>query len=86
MKYGISSLSAIPLRQSNNHRSEMVSQLLFGETYEILRSKEKWHYIKCTLDQYEGWIHSGQHTPLSEKEYHSISLQTVGIALSLIHI
>ncbi len=63
----------------------MVSQLLFGETYEILRSKEKWHYIKCTLDQYEGWIHSGQHTSLSEKEYHSINLQTVGIAIDLFY-
>jgi len=63
----------------------MVSQLLFGETYEILRSKDKWHYIKCVLDQYEGWIHSGQHTTILEKEYHSINLQTVGIAIDLFY-
>ena len=63
----------------------MVSQLLFGETYEILRSKENWHYIKCGLDQYEGWIHSGQHTPLVEKEYHNLNLQTVGIAIDLFY-
>ena len=31
MKFGISTLSIIPLRSEPNDRSEMTSQLLFGE-------------------------------------------------------
>ena len=85
MKHGITSLSTIPLRQTNNHRSEMVSQLLFGETYEILQTKDSWLNIRCSLDQYEGWIDAAQHTSLSEKEYNSINLQSIGIAIDLFY-
>jgi Cell wall-associated hydrolases (invasion-associated proteins) len=34
----------------------MVTQLLFGETYQVLESIDKWCRIKCDFDQYEGWI------------------------------
>ena len=85
MKHGITSLSTIPVRQTNNHRSEMVSQLLFGETYEILHTKENWLNIRCSLDSYEGWIDAAQHTALSEKEFHNITLQTMGIAIDLFY-
>ena len=85
MKHGISSLSTIPVRLTNNHRSEMVSQLLFGETYEILQTKDSWINIRCSLDQYEGWIDVGQHTTLSEKEYSTINLQSIGIAIDLFY-
>ena len=85
MKHGITSLSTIPVRQTNNHRSEMVSQLLFGETYEILHTKENWLNIRCSLDSYEGWIDASQHSALSEKEFHNITLQTMGIAIDLFY-
>ena len=85
MKHGITSLSTIPVRQTNNHRSEMVSQLLFGETYEILHTKENWLNIRCSLDSYEGWIDASQHNALSEKEFHNITLQTMGIAIDLFY-
>ena len=35
MKQGICLLSIIPLRRDPSEKSEMVSQLLFGEAYEI---------------------------------------------------
>jgi hypothetical protein len=63
----------------------MVSQLLFGETYEITGSKDNWLNIKCALDLYEGWIDAAQHTALTEKEYHNISLSTIGIAIDLFY-
>ena len=46
MEYGISKLAIIPLRAEGSERSEMVSQLLFGETYEIVELQEKWVKIK----------------------------------------
>ena len=35
-KFGIAHLSQIAMRGEAAHRSEMVSQLLFGEAYEVL--------------------------------------------------
>ncbi len=34
----------------------MTTQLLFGETFQILEDGQKWSYIKITFDNYEGWI------------------------------
>lgn len=83
MKHGITTLSTIAVRQAGSHRSEMVSQLLFGETYEILQHKDQWLLIRCSLDAYEGWIDAGQHSALPEKEFAGINIQSTGIALDL---
>jgi len=56
MKFGICPLSMSPVRAKPDDASEMVSQLLFGETFEVLKKKRKWLKIRCTLDAYEGWI------------------------------
>lgn len=56
MGFGIADLSIIPMRREPSERSEMVSQLLFGELFEILETTEKWLYIRLFQDQYEGWI------------------------------
>jgi cell wall-associated NlpC family hydrolase len=56
MEYGICILSVIPMRAEGNERSEQVSQLLFGETYEILEWQEKWAQVRTSSDGYEGWI------------------------------
>ena len=83
--HGIATLSTIPIRKSDSHRSEMVSQLLFGETYEIISKKDNWLNIKCSLDGYEGWIDAGQHYPLSEKDFKAIQLNNIGIAIDLFY-
>lgn len=56
MERGICHLSQIPLRGEPKSSAEMVSQLLFGETYEILLKKNEWYYIRMDYDHYEGWI------------------------------
>lgn len=57
-KFGICLVSCIPGRATDSDKSEMVTQLLFGETYTILddSSKKNWVKIKCSYDQYECWI------------------------------
>ncbi len=84
MKHGIAALSIIPVRQSASHRSEQVTQLLFGETYEVLLHKNKWLQIRCSLDEYEGWIDEAQYTEITKKEFDAIKLETSGIALDLL--
>ena len=56
MKYGVSNLAVIPLRKQPSHTSEMVSQLLFNERYEVLDEQPGWYLIKTEEDHYEGWI------------------------------
>ena len=56
----ICTLSVIPMRKEPSDRSEMVNQVLFGETMEILDSNEKWYMVKLNHDNYEGWVDKKQ--------------------------
>ncbi len=68
-QYGISEISIIPIRKEANDRSEMISQLLFGETFQIIEESEKWSFIKSTFDNYEGWIDKKNISYLSEENF-----------------
>ena len=41
-QFGIGLLSQVPLRETISHASEMVSQLLFGETFTVLEKYTHW--------------------------------------------
>jgi len=56
MEYGICNLAVIPLRAEPNERSEMVSQVLFGEAFEIIEWNNNWVRITTLIDNYSGWI------------------------------
>ena len=56
---GISLLSIIPMRAEPSDRSEMTSQLLFGEYFIIVEKTEKWLHIRSGIDAYQGWVSSG---------------------------
>lgn len=56
MKYNICTVAAAPLRKEAAHRSEMTSQLLFGETMEVLETDGEWLRIRSLYDDYEGWL------------------------------
>lgn len=77
MSKGINILSLIPVKLEPSHRSEMVSQLLFGETYTINDKSGDWLHITGDEDNYEGWILSGQSMELSESEYEHINNQKI---------
>lgn len=76
IKYGISESSIIPVRKEPNDRSEMVTQVLFGETFEILEETIKWTFIKLSLDHYTGWIDNKEIRLVSEDDFNSLN-QTV---------
>ncbi len=60
LKKGISHLACIPMRSEPGSKSEMVSQLLMGETYEVLEEQGDWVRLRMDWDHYEGWISSTQ--------------------------
>lgn len=54
----------VPLRSGPSHKSEMLSQVLFGEKYSIIDQSGSWLKIETVFDNYSGWIDSDhvQHT------------------------
>ena len=56
MRYGIAILSIIPVRARPAEQSEMVSQILFGEFFEVLKSDSNWLFVRLEHDFYTGWI------------------------------
>ncbi|MCK0132129.1 C40 family peptidase [Flavobacteriaceae bacterium F08102] len=72
MKYGICNLTLIPLRASADHRSEMVSQLLFGEAYKVTQANKLWLKIAVVDDGCEGWIPIEQHLEVSKEFFREV--------------
>ncbi|MDR1719995.1 MAG: C40 family peptidase [Dysgonamonadaceae bacterium] len=73
--YGINLNSATPLRLEPDHRSEMVSQVLFGERF--LFEDRRNHFCKITneRDQYSGWMDEKAITEISEQENRELAEQ-----------
>lgn len=72
MNYGICPLSVVPIRSNSSDTSEMVSQLLFGETVDILERKGKaWLKVRCIWDNYIGWVDAKQIKPITPTEFES---------------
>jgi len=46
----------VPLRSGPSHKSEMLSQLLFGEKYHILDQAGHWLKVETIFDNYSGWV------------------------------
>ena len=72
MTYGICNLSAIALRKEPRHGSEMVSQLLYNETYTVLDKAPEWLLVQTHFDHYEGWIQAKQFHEISETEFNAL--------------
>ncbi|WP_343672974.1 C40 family peptidase [Chitinophaga sp.] len=56
MPYAITVVPVMPLRAEPAHRSEMISQALWGECVTItVHGQDGWVRVKCQYDDYEGW-------------------------------
>jgi hypothetical protein len=69
MKPGICRLSLIPVRKDPSEKSEMVSQLLFGETFRVDEKAGEWYHITTEYDNYNGWIDKKMFSEASEDYY-----------------
>ena len=52
------SVSVSPMRAEVSEKSEMTSQILYGETCEIIKTEGLYSKIKMDFDGYEGWVNS----------------------------
>jgi hypothetical protein len=62
----------LPLRANPSDTSEMVSQLLFGETCNILHEADRWVKVRCDYDGYEGWVFRPSLTIISDSEFEGL--------------
>jgi hypothetical protein len=58
-----------PLRAEPSHRSEMVSQLLFGELCDVLETQTDFLKVRCHYDGYEGWCQGIQLVDYEAENY-----------------
>ncbi len=84
MPYGICNLSIVPLRIEPSDKSEMVSQVLFGEHFTVLEIREKWIKIRIAFDNYEGWIDTNQYLKITEENFLKIEASKNALAGELI--
>lgn len=75
--FGICNLAIIPLRAESSDRSEIVSQVLFGEHFEVLEQQQQWARIKLQYDGYEGWIDAKQFQSISEVDFRQLSVDAI---------
>ncbi|NEW83094.1 MAG: C40 family peptidase [Mariniphaga sp.] len=69
MRYGISNLSIVPVRSEPREKSEMCTQILFGEHYTIIEENAKWCQVKLAFDGYEGWIDRKMVNEIDEQDF-----------------
>ena len=73
MDFGVITLSIVPVRAEPSDRSEMVTQLLFGELVAIINGKNGWTFIRNVYDNYEGWVDSKQVHPVDMEEFNRLN-------------
>ncbi len=71
LEHGVCRLSIVPVRGEASDKAELVTQLFFGEHYEVLSSTKdrKWLQIRNYFDQYEGWMDAKQHHAITKEHF-----------------
>jgi cell wall-associated NlpC family hydrolase len=70
MLYAVCCVPVAPIRIAPDHKTEMVSQLLFGECCCINDTDKKdWLKIICKADGYEGWCQSAHLDEIDINQY-----------------
>ena len=72
-KFAICWVAIAPLRAAASDKAEITTQLLFGDTVEILERTEPWYRIRNHYDAYEGWLDFKQLSGITAEEYKNYS-------------
>jgi len=73
--YALNFATIVPIRAEHADESEIMTQMLFGDTFEILKTHNQWKYIRTFYDNYEGWIDEKVVFELSKNEFDKINNQ-----------
>lgn len=67
--YFVCRVAIAPLRKEPSDRSEIVSQLLFGDRVTVIEQSERWWYVNNLYDGYEGWMDFKQLQQISALQF-----------------
>ncbi len=84
MQYGICDLSIVPLRFEASDKSELVSQVLYGDIFKIIAHRKSWIKIRLAFDNYEGWIDSKQYLEITKENYTALNTKKLKLSSDLI--
>jgi hypothetical protein len=73
--FGVCRLAAVPVYNDHDDSARQITQLLFGDHYEVLAftADRKWAHIKIYADQSGGWIDIKQHHAISKEYFDQIN-------------
>lgn len=83
MQYAICNLGTVPLRAEPAHTAEMVSQLLYGETFLILEERSQWSRIRTSFEALEAWIENKQLFKIPETAYEELNAEDLQLSADL---
>ena len=86
MQHGICNLSVVPGRIEPSDKSEMITQLLFGEHFTILRKQGNWLYVRCSYDNYECWIDKKQCQEISFESWQELESREITTSMELFYV
>lgn len=74
--FGVCRLAIVAVRKDADMKSEPVTQLLFGDHYEVMEvsKDQKWLSIRINADNVTGWIDKLQHHTISSEYHEQIGL------------
>ena len=83
--HGVCRLALISVRRDQSDQSEQVTQLLFGDHYEVVLISEdkKWVRVRIHADLYEGWIPEKQHHAITREFFEQINHTNYKISTDL---
>lgn len=68
-RHAYASAGIVPVRRDATDTSEMVTQLLLGETVRVLDEADRWLRIRADHDGYEGWVGRSQITDVPPADH-----------------
>ena len=84
MLYGICNLSTVPIRLESSDKSELVSQLLYGDHFKILEQRKSWSKIRVAFDNYEGWVDNKQYIEIDKVQYEFLEAEKSNTSKDLV--
>lgn len=84
--YGICNLSVVPCRREPSDKSEMVTQLLFGEHFEVQETQGNWCRIKTAYDNYECWVDKKQFLPIQQHTFDILQSTEIIVTNELVQV
>lgn len=84
MEFGVCLLSIVPVRIEPSNKFEMVTQILFGESFSIIDKYKDWYKIRLAYDSYEGWVDKIQIHKISQNEYQRLNSEESQVTLDIV--